>query len=224
MPAAVDPSALGLDWLAGPLAFLVTDIDDLFVLVAFFADAAIRPRYVAIGQYAGISFLIAVSGLAMLFRLVVPVPVIGLLGFLPLALGVKGAIELARERRADTDGDHDDELRRAGPATSRRPGIFGIAMVTIANGGDNIAVYAPLFASSTPSRAAGLAGIFLAMTGVWLGLAWFTVHNPLFGRYLQRWGRRLLPPVLILLGVLILWENGTFAWLAGLAAGLFDGL
>ena len=89
-------------------------------------------------------------------------------------------------------------------------------MVTIANGGDNIAVYAPLFASSTPARAAGLAGIFLAMTGVWLCLAWFTVHNPLFGRHLQRWGRRLLPPVLILLGAWILWENGTFAWLAGL--------
>jgi len=224
MQIPVEAAAPGLDWLAGPLAFLVTDIDDLFVLVAFFADAAIRPRYVAIGQYAGISFLIAVSGLAMLFRLVVPVPVIGLLGFLPLALGVKGAIELARERRADTDGDDDDEMRRAGPATARGPGILGVALVTIANGGDNVAVYAPLFASAAPARAAGLAGIFLAMTGLWLCLAWFTVHNPLFGRHLQRWGRRLLPPVLILLGVLILWENGTLAWLAGLAARLFGGL
>jgi len=219
---AVDPASLGLDWLAGPLAFLVTDIDDLFVLVAFFADAAIRPRHVVIGQYAGIAFLIAASGLAMLARLVVPAPAIGLLGFLPLVLGIREAVALARSLRGSRD-DADDP-RRAGPATSRRPGIFGIAMVTIANGGDNIAVYAPLFASSTPSRAAGLAGIFLAMTGVWLGLAWFTVHNPLFGRYLQRWGRRLLPPVLILLGVLILWENGTLAWLARLAAGLFGGL
>jgi len=215
MPPAAEAAAIGLDWLAGPLAFLVTDIDDLFVLVAFFADAAIRPRHVAIGQYAGIAFLIAVSGLAMLFRLVVPVHVIGLLGFLPLALGVKEAIELARVRQADTDGD--DDPRRVGGTAARRPGILGVALVTIANGGDNVAVYAPLFASAAPARAAGLAGIFLAMTGLWLCLAWFTVHNPLFGRHLQRWGRRLLPPVLILLGVLILWENGTFAWLAGLA-------
>ena len=85
-------------------------------------------------------------------------------------------------------------------------------------------MYAPLFASATPARAAGLAGIFLAMTGLWLCLVWFTVHNPLFGRHLQRWGRPLLPPVLVLLGVLILWENGTLAWLAELAAGLFGGL
>ena len=221
----MDPASLGLDWLAGPLAFLVTDIDDLFVLVAFFADAAIRPRHVVVGQYAGIAFLLAVSGLAMLFRLVVPVPVIGLLGFLPLVLGIKEAVELARSRRGD-----DDDPRRASPAVGpeappleRRPGILGVAMVTVANGGDNIAVYAPLFASSTPARAAGMAGIFLAMTGLWLGLAWFTVHNPLFGRHLQRWGRFLLAPVLILLGAWILWENGTFAWLAGLAAGLFGG-
>jgi cadmium resistance protein CadD (predicted permease) len=90
--------------------------------------------------------------------------------------------------------------------------------VTVANGGDNVAIYAPLFASSSLVRAAGLAGIFLAMTGLWLGLAWITVHNPLFGRHLQKWGRWLLPPVLILLGLWILWKNGTVAWLAGLAA------
>ena len=210
MAIAVDPASLGLDWLAGPLAFLVTDIDDLFVLVAFFADAAIRPRHVVIGQYAGIVFLLAVSGLAMLFRLVVPIPVIGLMGLLPLVLGIREAVELARSRREAAEVDD---------AAARRPGILGVALVTIANGGDNIAVYAPLFASAAAARAAGLAGIFLAMTGVWLCLAWFTVHNPLFGRHLQRWARRLLPPILILLGALILWENGTFAWLAGLAAG-----
>jgi cadmium resistance protein CadD (predicted permease) len=49
------------------------------------------------------------------------------------------------------------------------------------------------------------------------------VHNPLFDRHLQRWGRHLLPPVLILLGAWILWENGTLTWLAGLVAGLFGG-
>ena len=221
MPSAAHATAISLDWLAGPLAFLVTDIDDLFVLVAFFADAAIRPSRVVIGQYTGIAFLLAVSGLTMLFRLVVPGHVIGLLGFLPLALGIKEAVGLARTRRERADAYDDDDLRRAGHAADRRPGILGVALVTAANGGDNIAVYAPLFASATPARAAGLAGIFLAMTGAWLCLAWFTVHNPLFGRHLRRWGRRLLPPVLILLGALILWENGTFAWIAGLAAGLF---
>jgi hypothetical protein len=54
------------------------------------------------------------------------------------------------------------------------------------------------------------------MTGLWLAVAWFTVHNPLFDRCLQRWGRWLLPPIPVLLGAWILWENGT---LAGLVAG-----
>ncbi len=217
MPSAIDPTSLGLDWLAGPLAFLITDIDDLFVLVAFFADAAIRPRDVVLGQYAGIAFLIAVSGLAWLARLVVPLHVVGLMGLLPIALGIREVVELSRARRRAAK---DDEAPEPGSIRAgRRPGVLGIAMVTVANGGDNIGIYAPLFASSTPARAAGLAGIFLAMTGLWLGLAWFTVHNPLFGRHVWKWGRWLLAPVLVLLGVWILWENGTLAWLVGLVAG-----
>lgn len=221
MRAAVDAAAIGLDWIAGPLAFLVTDIDDLFVLVAFFADAAMRPRDVVVGQFAGIAALLAASALAMLVRLVVPGHAIGLLGLAPLALGIRGAVDLVRPRRgaaavrcaagSDRPPSHAAAARRAGP--------LGVALVTIANGGDNLAVYAPLFASSGPVRAAGLAGIFLAMTGLWLALAWFTVRNPLTGRHLRRWGRFLLPPVLVLLGAWILWENGTLAWLVGLAVG-----
>jgi cadmium resistance protein CadD (predicted permease) len=196
----------GVDWFAGPLAFLLTDIDDLLVLVAFFADRTIRPRDVVIGQFAGIAALLAASALAMLFRLVVPAPVVGLLGLAPLALGVLETFEAVRGRRDGAD-------RVPAPKARRRPGIAGVALVTIANGGDNLAVYAPLFASATPVRAAGLAGIFLVMTGLWLGLAWITVRNPLFGRHLSRWGRWMLPPALVLLGAWILWENGTLAWL-----------
>jgi cadmium resistance protein CadD (predicted permease) len=210
-----------LDWLAGPLAFLLTDIDDLFVLAAFFADRAIRPRHVVIGQFAGIAALLAASALAMLFRLVVPDHVVGLLGLAPLALGAFEAVELVRERRGRAGADAAAHGPGQAPAAKgrRRPGIAGVALVTIANGGDNVAVYAPLFASSTPVHAAGLAGIFLLMTGLWLGLAWITVRNPLFGRHLSRWGKWLLPPVLVLLGAWILWENGTIAWLGGLVAG-----
>jgi len=197
------------DWLAGPTAFLLTDLDDLFVLVAFFASPRFRPRDVVIGQFAGIAALIAMSALAWCARLLVPAQVVGLLGLLPVALGIREAVELARAPREPAGGF-------PGPA-ARRSGIFGVVLVTVANGGDNLAVYVPLFASGTPARVAGLAAIFLVMTGCWLGLAWITVRNPLFGRHLRRWGRRLLPPVLVLLGAWVLFENGTLAWLGGLA-------
>jgi len=214
--AAADLSSRGLDWLAGPLAFLVTDIDDLVVLVAFFARGVIRPRDVVLGQYAGIAFLLAASALGMLARLVVPLHLVGLLGMLPIALGIKEAVELTRARRgAAGDDSVPGAVQRA---EGRRSGLLAVALVTVANGGDNVAVYAPLLASSSPARTAGLAGIFLILTGLWLCLAWLTVHNPLFGRHLRRWGRFLLPPVLVLLGAWILWENGTLAWLASAAA------
>jgi cadmium resistance protein CadD (predicted permease) len=92
-------SSFDFGWIAGPLAFLVTDIDDLVVLVAFFAEAAIRPRSVILGQFAGIAFLLAASALALILRLVVPVGAVGLLGLLPLILGIRAALELASARR-----------------------------------------------------------------------------------------------------------------------------
>lgn len=209
--------AIDLDWLAGPLAFLLTDVDDIVVLVAFFADPAIRPRHVVIGQFAGIATLVAASALAMFFRLVIPAHAIGLAGLVPLALGIREAIELAQWRRVATNGGAAAD--GADAPSPKRPGALGVALVTIANGGDNVAVYAPLFASSTPARTAGLAAIFLAMTGLWLALAWATVRNPLVGRHLARWGRWLLPPVLVLLGAWIAWRSGTVAWIVGLVAG-----
>lgn len=220
MPGPVVPPSSGFDWLAGPLAFLVTDIDDLVVLVAFFANAAARPRDVVIGQYAGIAFLLAASALAMLARLVAPLHIVGLLGLLPIGLGIREVVELARARgrAADDEEPPSGSPPANGRAPPRRVAVFEVALVTVANGGDNVAVYAPLFASATPVRAAGLAALFLLLTGLWLCLAWFTVHNPLFGRHLRRWGRWLLPPVLVLLGAWILWENGTLAWLARAAA------
>jgi cadmium resistance protein CadD (predicted permease) len=220
----VDPSGLGLDWLAGPLAFLLTDLDDLVVLMALFADGRVRPRDVVIGQYAGIVALLGASALAWFARLLVPAPVIGLLGLVPAALGIRELVEALRDRRRRAPGGAaDDAALPAAPATGPRPGILGVALVTVANGGDNVSVYAPLFASSPPARVAGLAAIFLAMTGLWLAVAWFAVRNPLSGRLLRRWGRWLLPPVLVLLGAWIVLENGTHAWLVGLAGKIFGG-
>ena len=88
--------------------------------------------------------------------------------------------------------------------------------MTIANGGDNIGVYAPLFASSSPLEIRLAGWGFLVMTGVWLGLAYGLVNNPLFGAKIQRIGRVVLPVVLIGLGVIILIRCGTLDWLWGL--------
>jgi cadmium resistance protein CadD (predicted permease) len=58
----------------GAAAFVATNIDDLFILMAFFATN--RSRFpisqVVLGQYVGMGSLIAVSLLGSLIALVVP--------------------------------------------------------------------------------------------------------------------------------------------------------
>jgi len=96
---------------------------------------------------------------------------------------------------------------------------LAVAAVTVANGGDNIGVYLPLFAASSPIEIALLAAVFLGMTAVWLLLAWVIVNNRLLGRHLRRYGRYLLPPVLIALGGYVLVKQGTIAAMIRLLSG-----
>jgi len=45
------------------VAFALTNIDDIFLLTGFFSDPSQRPLQIIVGQYVGIGFLIAASGL-----------------------------------------------------------------------------------------------------------------------------------------------------------------
>jgi cadmium resistance protein CadD (predicted permease) len=91
-----------------------------------------------------------------------------------------------------------DTLLDAGLALS----VF-VATVTIANGGDNLGAYIPLFARS-PELIAVFAMVFAAMTALWCALGYWLVRHPIAGAGLRRYGHVLLPLVLISLGLVIL--------------------
>ena len=119
------------------VAFASTNIDDAFVLVGFFADKNFRWHDVVIGQYAGICALYTISVIAGLISLFIPPAYIGLLGLAPILIGIKKVYYLWRNRQTEEPvvdtGGHGRRL--------------AVAAVTLANGGDNIAVYTALFAT-----------------------------------------------------------------------------
>jgi len=80
---------------------------------------------------------------------------------------------------------------------------FTVAGVTLANGGDNLGVYIPLFAT-TPQVIVNYVLVFAVMTAVWCALGYLAVNNPLIGSQIRRHGHVLLPVVLIALGLYIL--------------------
>ncbi|KAK3203672.1 hypothetical protein GRF29_106g306334 [Pseudopithomyces chartarum] len=79
-------------------SFLLTNLDDLFVLVTFFAESptskSLTPLTITLGQYLGFSIIIAISMLGYGLALVLPSEPIGFLGLLPILLGVWKILEL----------------------------------------------------------------------------------------------------------------------------------
>jgi cadmium resistance protein CadD (predicted permease) len=72
--------------------FASTNVDDVLVLVGFFADPTFRDRDIVIGQYAGIAALFGVSVVASLLALVIPRAYLGLLGFAAILIGAKNLL------------------------------------------------------------------------------------------------------------------------------------
>jgi len=90
------------------VVFASTNIDDIFVLLGFLADPRFRPRNVAIGQYIGIGALVAVSVAASLISLIFAPEYVGLLGILPVLIGVTKLFALPK-----VDGDEEGQRREA---------------------------------------------------------------------------------------------------------------
>ncbi len=185
------------------VVFASTNLDDIFLLAAFFADPRLRPRAVVAGQLLGIGALVAASAAAALAALAVPPGWIALLGIVPLALGVRGLVEL-RRGGVSVDGD-EARVGAEERAAERRTGsrVLAVAGVTIANGGDNLGVYVPLFASA-PGDILLHAAVFAVLTGGWCWLGYRLVNNRWAGGAVRRYGHVALPFVLVALGLFIL--------------------
>lgn len=187
--------------------FASTNVDDIFVLVSFFADRNFQTKNIVLGQFAGILILYAVSVAGCLLTLLIPRPYIGLLGMFAVGLGVKKLFDLTRNQaEPETIPRPIKGLSSYGKTTS-------VALVTLANGGDNIGVYTPAFAVHSGRQIAVIGLVFAVLTAVWCLFAHRVVHHPTLGGPIRRYGDRIAPLVLIAIGVLVMHEAGTFALL-----------
>jgi cadmium resistance protein CadD (predicted permease) len=80
-------------------AFAATNLDDIVILMVFFSqvNTTFRSRHIVTGQYLGFTVLILASIPGFLGGLILPEAWIGLLGFLPIAIGVKQLINLHQD-------------------------------------------------------------------------------------------------------------------------------
>jgi cadmium resistance protein CadD (predicted permease) len=189
-------------WTAA-VVFASTDIDDLVLLTALFADPRLRRGAIVAGQFFGIAALLGAGLAAAAASLAVPPHWPALLGVVPLGVGLWKLPALWRR-----GPDQDDETANAAGAGRRSAAgaqALAVAALTIANGGDNLGVYIPLFARDLAVWPVYLL-VFALMTAAWCWAGHAFVRHPAGAALMQRWGHAILPAVLIALGAWILWD------------------
>jgi cadmium resistance transport/sequestration family protein len=205
----------------GIAAFIATNLDDLVILTLLFSqvNATFRRRHIVTGQYLGFSALVLVSLFGFLGGLVLPRHWIGLLGLVPIAIGMS--------RLFNKDGEDSDSIEEENRhsnssviASFLSPQTYGVAAITFANGSDNIGIYLPLFAKSDLASLGIILAVFFVLVGVWCYMTYQLTRQPLLAQFLTRYGNHFVPFVLIGLGVFIVLDSNALTPQALLASCL----
>ena len=197
-------------------AFATTNIDDIFLLMLFFSqvNATFRPQHIVVGQYLGFAVLVGISVLGYFGTLAIPRIWIGLLGLVPIALGIRRLLKRETESPKVTPSVASSMQTRPQTALSSlvHPQTISVASITIANGGDNIGIYVPLFARGSLWHLGITIIVFFLLVGLWCLMGASLGRHPTIAQVLDRYGHVLVPFVLIGLGIFILIESGIFPW------------
>lgn len=181
----------------GIVSFIASNIDDTFVLM--FSSLRFQTRHIVIGQFIGIGVLTIISALGALIALVLPPFFIALMGLIPIAIGIKRLLEYyERNKRTDTNKNIQDKGKNL-------ISFLAVSGITIANGGDDVGVFTPLFAKyNTVVEVSTLVAIFMGLTVVWSAFTYYFVNHPVIATRIRRIGDIITPFVLIGLGLYIL--------------------
>jgi cadmium resistance transport/sequestration family protein len=205
--------------IAAVASFAATNIDDIIILMIFFAqvdNSTFRRKHIIIGQYLGFSAIIFASLPGFFGGLIIDKKWIGILGIIPIIIGVnrliikpdRNEIQVVSE---ELNSPHENTSMMSIIASILSPQTYKVATITFANGGDNIGIYVPLFASSNLIDLGVILSVFLVMVGIWCYTAYQLTRHPAIANILTRYGHRFVPFVLIALGIFILIDSGTFS-------------
>lgn len=197
-------------------SFIVTNIDDIFVLMLLFSQASsqakasngrtvkgnrIYPKDIVIGQYLGFALLVLISLLATFGVTLIPDQWVGLLGLIPIYLGVKLFIK----------GEDEDEGAILSSLNKFNKFYLSVAFITFANGGDNIGIYVPFFSTLNNNQLVITVVTFFIMVAVWCLIGYRLARFRYVSETLEKYGRWVIPIVFIGLGFYIMAENNIFS-------------
>lgn len=186
--------------------YISTSIDYLIVLIILFAQLSQNKQkwHIYAGQYLGTGLLVGVSLVAAYVVNFVPEAwMVGLLGLIPIYLGIRFAI--VREGEEEEEEEIIERLEQ-----SKANQLFWtVTLLTIASGGDNLSIYIPYFASLDWAQTLVALLVFAIGVIIFCKLSQVLSSIPLISETIEKYERIIVPLVFIPLGLYIMYENGT---------------
>lgn len=186
--------------------YISTSIDYLIILIILFAQLSQNKQkwHIYAGQYLGTGLLVGASLVAAYVVNFVPEEwMVGLLGLIPIYLGIRFVIV-----GEDAEEEEEEIIERLEQSKANQL-FWTVTLLTIASGGDNLGIYIPYFASLDWSQT--LVALLVLVIGIIIFCEISRVLSsiPLIFETIEKYERIIVPLVFILLGLYIMYENGT---------------
>ena len=198
--------------LSALAVYISTSIDYLFILLIIFSQNHTKKglRQIFFGQYLGTGILVAIRLFAAYVLNFIPQDwIIGLLGLIPIYLGIRVAFVGEEE---EEEGEVVEKLGSRG--TNRL--FWTVSLITIASGGDNLGIYIPFFTSLSFSEIVTSLIVFAISVAVLCYISYKFAKISFVSETLEKYERIIVPIVFIGLGIFIMIENGTIQTILGL--------
>jgi cadmium resistance protein CadD (predicted permease) len=217
-----------MDWLIetikiGLAAAVATTFDDNIYLTGFFSEVnrTFRPKHVVVGELIGFTALISISLIGFLIGLAISSDWIGLLGILPILIGLNNLrlLIVNKDESVENKSANLKQNARFRGFDSRERSLldviqdrqtYRVSAVTISNGGNNLGIYIPLFASSSLKSLAVIIPICYLIICTWLFMSYNLTRTPGIALVLSRYASKLFPFVLMWLGLRIILDNESY--------------
>lgn len=186
--------------------YISTSIDYLIVLIILFAQLSQNKQkwHIYAGQYLGTGLLVGVSLVAAYVVNFVPEAwMVGLLGLIPIYLGIRFAIVGEGEEEEEEETIERLEQSKANQL------FWTVTLLTIASGGDNLGIYIPYFASLDWAQTLVALLVFAIGVIIFCELSRVLSSIPLISETIEKYTRIIVPLVFIPLGLYIMYESGT---------------
>ncbi|MDT2768770.1 CadD family cadmium resistance transporter [Globicatella sulfidifaciens] len=186
--------------------YISTSIDYLIILIILFAQLSQNKQkwHIYAGQYLGTGLLVGASLVAAYVVNFVPEAwMVGLLGLIPIYLGIRFAIV------GEGEEEEEEEIIERLEQSKANQLFWTVTLLTIASGGDNLGIYIPYFASLDLSQTLVALLVFAIGIIIFCELSRVLSSIPLISETIEKYERIIVPLVFIPLGLYIMYESGT---------------